>query len=211
VHSFKRLSFKEIRDLADETRIEHSRNDSIPVDIEYIIEHGFDMEIIPRPNLKSEFDIEAYVSKDLKSITIDARSYEDDRFLGRSRFTLAHELGHRVLHHEFYKNFNYASEEEWLNKYEELDFGDLNWYETHANEFAGSLLVPSKLLRKELESLTEEIHNLIDQANSAGILDEEIIERTEDYIGRKICKKFAVSPSAIITRLDREGINVMEL
>lgn len=209
--SFKRLTFQEIRELANKTRVEHSKNDSIPVEIEFIIEHGFGMEIIPVNNLKSELDIEAFVSQDLKSISIDARAYEDDRFQGRSRFTLAHELGHRVLHHEFYSKFEYASEEDWLNKIEGLDIGDLDWYESHANEFAGSILIPSKFLHQEIRELTEEIHELIDQANSAGFADEEIIDRTEDYIGRKICKKFNVSASAIVTRLYREKIDVMML
>ena len=90
--SFKRFSFKEIREVANKTRVDHSKTDSIPVDIEYIIEHGFGMEIRPIKNLRSKTDIEAYVSKDLKSISIDARAYEEDRFQGRSRFTLAHEL-----------------------------------------------------------------------------------------------------------------------
>lgn len=67
----------------------------------------------------------------------------------RQRFSLAHELGHILLNH----NLDYYSVEISLDNppSEKKHTGAERAYETEANNFAGELLVPLELLKKEFK------------------------------------------------------------
>lgn len=70
----------------------------------------------------------------------------------RQRFTIAHEIGHLVLHSEILdkvhvdKTFNYALKRDGRSKIGQ------DRMEIEANKFAAELLMPSALLKKELQS-----------------------------------------------------------
>ena len=71
----------------------------------------------------------------------------------RKRFTVAHELGHYLLHkdligHGIDDTVAYRSED--VGKYHNTDIGP--YEETQANRFAASLLMPSKLVRSAFKS-----------------------------------------------------------
>lgn len=61
--------------------------------------------------------------------------------VGRKRFTLAHELGHYVLHRD--KKYICCSIADMF------DWKGNNWIETEANYFAAELLMPSEIFNKE--------------------------------------------------------------
>lgn len=61
----------------------------------------------------------------------------------RQRFSIAHELGHYFLNH--------PQEAETLSMEDSHD--EWRQYEREANEFAGELLVPKDMLKRELDSL----------------------------------------------------------
>jgi Zn-dependent peptidase ImmA (M78 family) len=66
---------------------------------------------------------------------------------GRKRFTIAHELGHLVMHKEFHVH-NDSKSLNWLaNTIEQLKFGK---EEAEANAFASELLMPSRMFREAL-------------------------------------------------------------
>jgi hypothetical protein len=84
---------------------EYNPSNVIPVPIEEIIEFGLKMDIIPIPGLKdisvdAGLDIDAFISSDLKSITID--QYTMEKRENRYRYTLAHEIAHKLLHEDIY-------------------------------------------------------------------------------------------------------------
>ncbi len=89
---------------------------------------------------------------DPPTIILDAE-HEASSLTARTRFTLAHELGHFVLHRHrkvHKKNELIDTEEDlprhlYMPQQEEKD-----WVEWQANQFAGALLVPRKTLRRKL-------------------------------------------------------------
>ncbi len=95
----QKLSRDFIRRKAEEFRKEFVRPpNQIPVPIIDIIELKLELTPIPVPNMLKSIDVDAFLSNDLKSIYVDQDIYFDDRYLNRLRFSLAHEVGHLILH-----------------------------------------------------------------------------------------------------------------
>ena len=90
------LSAEAIRQAAEDVLNHYWPDGGIPVEIEDILEFGLSMVIRPIKGLNARFGFEGAISHDLELIVVD----EDimTRYANRYRFTLAHELGHRVLH-----------------------------------------------------------------------------------------------------------------
>lgn len=140
----KRRTDQQIGDIAERFRGEHPEFSEIPVDIEQIIE-DLGIDTIPIPGLKQLFkrsglDIDAFISSDFSSITVDQGIMM--RFVPRFRFSLAHEIGHMVLHPEFYGKLESGDSEEWIQAFLRIPQHLWKPFEKQANEFAGQLLVP---------------------------------------------------------------------
>ncbi len=138
---------QELKHKADEFRIKHWGND-VPVDIEQIIEVKLGMDIIPVPGLYKQCNTDALISSDWKTIYVDNDNYIDDRCYNRIRFSLAHEIGHFILHQELYASFGIMSVEDFYNIIDGLN-NDYGIIEGHANRFANFLLVPREKLEIE--------------------------------------------------------------
>jgi Zn-dependent peptidase ImmA (M78 family) len=95
----------------------------------------------------------------------------------RQRFTLAHELGHFLLHKKqdnSYKGVRFRSEH--ISSKEKIE-------EREANHFASLILMPTKFIKEELEGLKE---------------------LSEDFIF-DLAKKYKVSSIAMTIRLEKLG------
>ena len=127
------LSYAQIeQEAANFLKLYHPRN-TIPVPIESILEIILAISIAPIKSLLRDEDIDAFLSHDLSTLYID-----EDHYMGqsnRSRFTLAHEAGHIVLHKEFIQQ-NVQTIEQWKEKVLGEGTGRA-YYETQANHFAG--------------------------------------------------------------------------
>lgn len=115
-----------------------------PIQIEEIIELQLQLDIIPIPGLKDSFekvglDIDAFISSDFKSITVD--EYIQEHVGNRYRFTLAHEIGHMLLHGYLYSQFKFNTITEWTEAIKEMPLDERSRVEWQADEFAGRLLV----------------------------------------------------------------------
>lgn len=107
-----------------------------------------------------------------KTIYISTNIHEN-----RKRFTLAHELGHYLIHKKAdnsYKGVRFRSEH--ISTQEKNE-------EREANHFASLLLIPTNFLKEELDSLTE---------------------LSEDFIF-DLAKKYKVSSIAMTIRLEKLG------
>lgn len=120
---------------------------TIPVPIEEIIEFEFGMNIIPIPGLHQGYEIDGFISSDLSEISVDQFVYESRP--GRYRFTLAHELGHAVLHRKVYEAAAFSTIKKWKRFIEEIDLQDYEWLEWQGYAFAGLILVPPAPLKKK--------------------------------------------------------------
>lgn len=193
-----RLKFDFIRTKADEFRQRYvNPPDLLPIPIVEIVELQLGIMPIPILRLRDKIDIDGFLTRDLKHICIDYSVYMDERQENRLRFTYAHEAGHYVLHKNEIQECDFRTPEDWIHFHEDFLEEDLNWFEQHAYEFAGRLLVPRDALIREIEELSPKLQEI---RKMAGDDEENIIQA----VSRVICKKFKVSPEVIARRIRTE-------
>ena len=171
-------------------------NNTVPVDIEKIIEQKFNINIIPIPNLMESCYTDAFITYDWKSIYVDNKKYMDDRYEGRLRFSLAHEIGHLILHREIYPGFGINSSQDFYKFFENINQEQYNYFEGQANKFASYLLIPDDILQGERREL------LSNYEIPDGI-DEDILNHV---IASVLCDRFNVSPDALEIALGRKYV-----
>lgn len=110
-----------------------------PIDIEKLCDY-LKIAILPVAGLADNFRIDAFISTDFKTIYADAEKYRRENH--RYRFSVAHELGHYILHKEYFSS-RVWSFEEWKDL---SGSGVSRVAEFQANYFAGSLLAPEGAL-----------------------------------------------------------------
>jgi hypothetical protein len=194
------LKFDFIRQKADEFREQYVRPpDLLPVPIIEIVEVKLGLMPIPIVGLLESEDIDGFLTRDLTSICVDRDIYIDPRKETRLRFTYAHEIGHLVLHKKEIQQCAFRTPEDWKYFHQDFSKEDLNWFEQHAYEFAGRLLVPRAALEAEVGALTKKIE---EYRKREGIDEERLI----DAVARVICTKFQVSPDCLARRLRIEKL-----
>jgi len=177
-------------------------SNTIPIPIDQIAECDLRLSICYSHDLERTFNIVGFLSSDMRELTIDY-SVLFQQPTPRFRFTIAHEIGHMVLHREIYESARFSTTDEWkifINSFSEKDHSRLEY---HANRFAGYLLVPSVHLRVELESLKEEISNLVDNT----VLDQD---RIWEIIYEELGKRFEVSKEVIRIRIDNDHLRLLK-
>jgi Zn-dependent peptidase ImmA (M78 family) len=172
---------------------------SIPVPIEDIIELKLNIDVILLNGLKQELDVEGFIANNLKKIYIDEWSYSNRIF--RTRFTLAHEIGHSILHKDLYKSLKIDTSEDWKFYFSCIDPREYSFFEWHANTFAGFILVPTK-------ALNESFASVISLYKSEGYDPRELFssEVAIGYISTYLSRRFEVSSEVIKRRLKNEGL-----
>ena len=175
---------------------------SIPINIEYIIESNYRMDIIPIPSLKMVFDIDGFSTSDFNEIYVDQFVYEQRYH--RFRFTLAHELGHKVMHQEYLSKLKFSSIAEWKNVVDQLDPSDYSKMEYQAYMFAGMVLVPAELLRVEFKEQLRLLETQIEQARSNGLSRDDYIPTVLNEIAYGLSSRFEVSIEVLSRRREFE-------
>lgn len=197
-----KLSMDKIRNEAERFREEHIFTKELPVDIEYVVEATLGIRIIPIESLQRLCDMEGFISKDFTTIYVDEFLYMDDRYYKRVRFTIAHEIGHYVLHRSSIDSLKFNDEEEWMKFRMGINDETLGWFETQASEFAGRLLVPLDQLVEEFKSNRQKILKKFIFWDSPTLNDDDLFS----MVAPLICGKFDVSPEVIEKRLRKENI-----
>ena len=192
-----RYSYKQLRTRADNFLRTHHPKATIPIPIEEIAEFRFKMNIVPIPGLHLAFEIDGFISSDLSTISVDEFVY--DSRPGRYRFTLAHELGHAVLHRRIYQAARFGRIKEWMRFVTEIGIKEYEWLEWQAYAFAGLILVPPAPLKKKLSEATHRAHR-------AGFSISKEPEVAGMYIASWIAKQFNVSSQVIEKRLVRDEL-----
>lgn len=170
----------------------------LPVDIEKIIDVDLEINIIPLPNLEKLCNTDALITSDWKSLYIDKDLFEDERRQNRLRFSLAHEIGHLVLHKNFYASLEIKSFEDFYQFIELVPAEQYGYLETQANKFAGHLLVPRDLLDNKLNKELKRAGQKININN----LDKLLLK---SYIANPLAKEFGTSQESmeiILNELD---------
>ena len=132
-------SYEDLRKKADDFLREHHLSGAIPVPIEEIVEFDLKINIVPVLGLQREYEVEGFTSGDLKNIYVDEYVYTDR--ITRYRFTLAHEIGHIVLHRHLYSAHKFNSIDGWKEFINSLTEKEHSWLEYQGYAFAGLVLV----------------------------------------------------------------------
>lgn len=206
-----------INSIAKKFLKEHNPQNTIPVLIEQIIEFDLGIDIIPIPGLKDDFndagfDIDAFISSDLKSITVD--QYILDKRLPRYRFTLAHEIAHSLLHSDIYQQFEFDNTKDWISTLTNIQSIESlkkarDMAEWQADELAGRILVPKTALKEEfdkekditIKTYSKDHPDFVAYSNVVDYLDFII-----DITIRVLSQRFVVSENTIRIRLENDGL-----
>lgn len=193
------LEKREIWQIAENFRAKFWPENTLPVDIESIVEKRLKLNIEPEHDLLSDCDIDAYLQIDLTGIVVDNTRYMDERFSNRLRFSFAHELGHLFLHKEIYKTFAIKEPSDWKEFMLNISEREYKFFEYQANEFAGRVLVPNDRLLSELEICLNKIQKI-------GMLDYLASDPgiVLSSISTALCKPFGISDQVIERRVERE-------
>ena len=150
------ISQEEIKKMADEFRSRYC-GESLPVDIEKIIDGKLKIQIIPIPNLRRDCDMDAHISFNWQFLYVDADMYKDDRQQNRLRFSFAHEIGHYILHENIYSDFKLNNIYKLYELVGQIPAEQYGYLETQANKFAGYLLVPREKLEIEKKKMIDQL------------------------------------------------------
>ena len=184
---------------ADELRERLLPQGTLPVPVLDLAEFDLGLELDPRANLRRAGDVDALLLGDLRTVVVDRDAFMDPRAENRLRFSVAHEIGHLILHGELYRSLRHANLEAWKQFIKDLPEREYGWLESHAYEFAGRLLVPPG-------PLTESLDEAVGTARNAGFTEWDASGETAlSFIANHICRRFGVSAEVIARRLRIEG------
>jgi len=197
-------SYEEIERIANETRKKYGYENYCPVPIEEIIDNQLKIDIVPVPDLFRIFGINAFTTYDRKEIHVDEYLYTN---LEHSyRFTLAHELGHIILHGYVFELTKIRSIGDWKQFIKDIEESEYRRLEFQANNFGGAFLVPSEVLE---ENFNREITNFKDEMKKvirSGIKRSDYIQYFIDLISSNLVPVFEVDQQVIRIRIERRGL-----
>ena len=147
--TLQRLSYRRIGEIANKFLSNFHPHLSLPIPIEEIAEQKLNLRIHEQMNLKKDYDVDGFLISDLTTIFIDFNLYMN--FENRTRFTIAHENGHFILHGKLFKSLNINSIEDLNTFAARLTDEEHGWLEYQAYSFASHVLVPTQLLISELK------------------------------------------------------------
>jgi hypothetical protein len=186
-----------LREKADDFLRTYNPSGEIPVPIEEIVEFKFGINIVPVLGLQRQLEVEGFTSSDLKSIYVDEYVYTE--YLNRYRFTLAHEIGHVVLHRHLYGEHKFKTIEGWKVFINSMDEDKHRWLEYQGYSFAGLILVPR-------ENLIKHTGEWIKKIKKIGISLAVNWDFSWDLITEHLGEEFQVSSSVIEKRIEKDGI-----
>ncbi|MCK4505367.1 MAG: ImmA/IrrE family metallo-endopeptidase [Candidatus Aegiribacteria sp.] len=190
---------------AKDLLIRTSRENEIPVDIEMIVESDLGIRPIPVHGLMDRFNIDGFTSSDFTSIYVDQDIFWKSE--QRYRFTLAHEVGHCIMHREVLSETEIKTLEDWIAFYSNMNEWTRGRFEFQGNAFAGMLLVPSNHLLKSFNENLTAIMDRINEAQERGISRSQYINSALDFITTRLCKQFNVSRGVIERRISAENLS----
>lgn len=188
------ISYDDIEREAETFLDEYHPSRSIPIPIERIVEIDLALSIVPIKGLLARESIDAFLSHDFQELYID-----HDHYMGqtnRSRFTLAHEVGHLRLHKDVVANI--TDLEQWRRFILGEGTGRAV-YEIHADNFAGCVLMPRAELKAEYEIHRKTAEDRFRQAKMT-VPDEKTMM---SFIANGVARAFDVSSKAAEIRLQK--------
>ena len=178
----------------------------IPIDIEFVAERNYEMHVVPFAGLLREYGIDGYSASDFSAIYVDEFVYNQRPT--RLRFTVAHELGHRVLHEKYLNMLKFSSVNQWIEVIlNNLDRSDYDKMEYQANAFAGLVLVPQDHLEVRFKNLLHTLTDLIEEAKSNGLERNDYLDTVIYTIADELSTHFEVSLDVMTIRIKSASLD----
>ncbi|MBV6491458.1 MAG: ImmA/IrrE family metallo-endopeptidase [Fimbriimonadaceae bacterium] len=190
------LSNPTIGEIAARLLQEHGLEATLPVDVEVLIERDLKLDIVPLPGFGVR-GIDGLLSQDRTTIYVDESIQRN--VATRYRFTLAHELGHSVLHSDLIESHLQETGDKPLMLWETLSEDEYRHAERQANVFAANLLMPALHLEAQFQAVSERLA-------TAGKTFDVLDSFAKMKVLRAMSSIFVVSPDALRIRLIREGL-----
>jgi Zn-dependent peptidase ImmA (M78 family) len=191
----------EIKEVFENFRRSHCKESTYPLEIELVVEKKLHLQIIPTAGIRALIGIDAFLRSDFSAIVVDNQEYLDDRHQNRLRFSIAHEVGHFVLHAKTYKEFGIQSASDYVNVIQNLSEKAYSALEWQANQFAGNILVP----REDLAVALLDARKAGEHARLASKLKDDP-EQMLALLTPSISRKFGVSEDVIARRVRDEKL-----
>ena len=193
------LEYGEIGGRADEIIDKHHPSRELPIPVEEIIDPGMGISIFPLPGLtratEDDDGIVAYINSALDTITVDDSAYK--RQSPRYRFSIAHELGHIVMHQAIFPLLRFDTVAEWKRVQTEIPQREYRWLDWQAHAFAGHLLVPTTELQAALSE-----YLAVAEAQGIDPRDDSVRLFAEKYLG----DTFRASAMVLHIRIEKEDL-----
>jgi len=196
-----RLTYQQIKQKAQNFLNTYHPSLELPVPIEEIIEFEIGLNIYPFPNLYRTHRQNGFLSSDLTTIMVDEDQYK--YYIPKYRFTLAHELGHLVLHRKIYQRYTFSKIHEYIEWYKSISNWDVDMLEWQCDTFAGLILVPEETLISECKKTIGKYKKEIKKLISSNIEVWEIWS----YLPNKIASVYDVNPPVVEIRIRNSRID----
>jgi hypothetical protein len=151
------------------------------------------------PKLRCDFDCDAFTFGDFTQIVIDQELYAESP--GRYRFTLAHEVGHIVLHRKVLEQQSLRSVKEWAEFHKNKDKAEYREQEKQADSFAGFLLMPEKRFKAILQENLKLVEDVVNPCKGLGLEHDPIVDLAARPVARIVAKMFDVSFAAATNKV----------
>ncbi|MCX6577005.1 MAG: ImmA/IrrE family metallo-endopeptidase [Candidatus Aminicenantes bacterium] len=197
-------SYEEIGNISFSFLKEHGLDQEIPVDVEAILEFKLNVGIIPTPGYQQNHSVEGSLSLDMRTIYVDEHVYRSVET--RYRFTLAHELGHIVLHKSIFRGIRVDSIIDWKGIYKTIDENVYFALEKQAYDFAGLILVPSHHLKSRFLRLISESKLKFADAKQRGVTKEKTLDFFKTNAIFRLARIFKVSTDVMEKRIDKDNL-----
>lgn len=191
------LSSSDIGRIAEEFLRKRHPDGTIPIPIEEIAEFQMGLDIVPVPGLHNLVEVDGFLGSDLSTLYVEEYVFES--VPNRYRFTIAHEVGHAVMHGEVYRRAAFDDIDGWRSFINSMTDNDHRWLEWQAYEFAGLVLVPPA-------ALNERVAAAVDRVRAEGIALEENRDFAWTVIAASLAKEFCVSTQVVSKRLEKDKI-----
>jgi len=121
----------------------HPQN-TLPIPIEDIVELKMNIGLNVVNGIKQLLGIDAFINNGFTEIFIDEFCFK--KYPARTRFSIAHEIGHLVLHQEWYKHIGPKNVDDYLEFLDKINEEIYKKIERQASTFAGLVLIPTEYL-----------------------------------------------------------------
>jgi len=145
------------------------------------------------------FDVDGYISKNLREISVD--EYIHQTKPDRYRYVLAHELAHVLIHKEVVEQFEFATIEEWKSFIMAVNKDDCSVYDGQAHQLGSLILVPSAALEKEFDDAEKAAAK-----HGSSLSNLLATEKSRHILASNLAKRFDVPPFVIVDRANRDDL-----